>query len=56
MCVFSLKNTKPIMEKRRRERINRSLEELKDLILDNATTNVINIELVHSFSLIKFLF
>jgi hypothetical protein len=28
------------MEKRRRERINRSLEELKNLILDNATTNV----------------
>ncbi|CAF4853677.1 unnamed protein product, partial [Rotaria magnacalcarata] len=27
------------MEKRRRERINRSLEELKNLILDNATTN-----------------
>ncbi len=33
-------NAKPIMEKRRRERINRSLEELKNLILDNATTNV----------------
>ncbi|CAF0792755.1 unnamed protein product [Rotaria sp. Silwood1] len=33
------KNAKPIMEKRRRERINRSLEELKNLILDNATTN-----------------
>ncbi|CAF1141737.1 unnamed protein product [Adineta steineri] len=33
------KNAKPIMEKRRRERINRSLEELKTLILDNATTN-----------------
>ncbi len=28
------------MEKRRRERINRSLEELKNLILDSATTNV----------------
>jgi hypothetical protein len=28
------------MEKRRRERINRSLEELKNLILDNATTSV----------------
>ncbi|CAF1087645.1 unnamed protein product [Adineta ricciae] len=33
------KNAKPIMEKRRRERINRSLEELKNLILDNATTS-----------------
>ncbi|CAF1524847.1 unnamed protein product, partial [Didymodactylos carnosus] len=32
------KNTKPIMEKRRRERINRSLEELKNLILDSASS------------------
>lgn len=28
------------MEKRRRERINRSLEELKDLILDQTNHNV----------------
>ncbi|CAF0972312.1 unnamed protein product [Didymodactylos carnosus] len=32
------KNTKPIMEKRRRERINRSLEELKNLILDSSSS------------------
>lgn len=34
------KNTKPLMEKRRRERINRSLEELKNLILDQTSQNV----------------
>lgn len=34
------KNTKPLMEKRRRERINRSLEELKNLILDQTNHNV----------------
>jgi hypothetical protein len=33
------KNTKPLMEKRRRERINRSLEELKNLILDQTSHN-----------------
>ena len=38
--LFSQKNTKPLMEKRRRERINRSLEELKDLILDQVNHNV----------------
>ena len=34
------KNTKPLMEKRRRERINRSLEELKNIILDQTNHNV----------------
>ena len=38
--MFFLKNTKPLMEKRRRERINRSLEELKNLILDQTNHNV----------------
>jgi hypothetical protein len=42
--IIVLKNTKPLMEKRRRERINRSLEELKNLILDQTsqTVSVIN--------------
>lgn len=31
---FSLQNNKPIMEKRRRARINHCLNELKTLILD----------------------
>ena len=35
------KNTKPLMEKRRRERINRSLEELKDIILTHTNHNPI---------------
>ncbi len=34
------KNTKPLMEKRRRERINKSLEELKNIILDQTNHNV----------------
>ena len=34
------------MEKRRRERINRSLEELKNLILDQTNHNVIKIQFV----------
>lgn len=38
MNIFQ--NTKPLMEKRRRERINRSLEELKDIILDQTNHNV----------------
>ena len=38
--VVGTQNTKPLMEKRRRERINRSLEELKNLILDQTNHNV----------------
>lgn len=34
MFILSLQSTKPIMEKRRRARINNSLSELKNLILD----------------------
>ncbi|RNA38727.1 transcription factor HES-1 [Brachionus plicatilis] len=33
------KNTKPLMEKKRRERINRSLEELKNIILNQTNHN-----------------
>ncbi|CAF0987539.1 unnamed protein product [Brachionus calyciflorus] len=35
------KNTKPLMEKRRRERINRSLDELKNIILNQTNHNPI---------------
>ena len=38
--ILNFQNTKPLMEKRRRERINRSLEELKNLILDQTHHNV----------------
>lgn len=34
LCFLSLKSSKPIMEKRRRARINDSLGQLKTLILD----------------------
>ncbi len=40
------KNTKPLMEKRRRERINRSLEELKNLILDQTSHNNVSLLLL----------
>lgn len=40
LIALKKQNTKPLMEKRRRERINRSLEELKNLILDQTNHNV----------------
>lgn len=46
------KNTKPLMEKRRRERINRSLEELKNLILDQTSHN--NVSKLNPFNCFKF--
>ena len=40
MFCFFFQWSKPIMEKRRRERINRSLEELKRLVLEAQNRDV----------------
>ena len=51
-----LQINKPIVEKKRRERINSCLDELKDLLLQTASKHEVNITLYHNVRFCRIVF
>jgi len=51
-----LQINKPIVEKKRRERINSCLDELKDLLLKTASKHEVNITLYHNVRFCRIVF